>query len=94
MSDLMKRLRDGGQVGFYNPDPEPDPLRVEAADRIASLEAALEQIAEYLPRFDYVGSDEFGIRMDRPGSPYDRGREQEAKHLSGIARAALKGDDQ
>ena len=66
------------------------------ADRIEALGAenarlreALGKIAEYLPSFDYAAVGEYGVRRDIPGSPFDRGRDQEARHLSSIARAAL-----
>ncbi len=63
-------------------------------ERVKVLTEALRRIADYLPLFDYVGSDDFGSRHDLPGSPYDRGRADEASLLSGIARAALQGETQ
>lgn len=54
------------------------------------LREALRKIAEYLPSFDYVGRDDYGIRLDFPGSPYDRGKADASKHLSEIACAALQ----
>ena len=68
---------------------ELDRLRVENE----RLRAALEKIASYLPMFDYTFSSRRG-RIDEhmPGSPFDRGRAQEANHLSSIARPALQAD--
>lgn len=57
----------------------------------ARLKEALEKIANYLPMFDYVVNDDYGKPdISKPGSPFDRGRAQEAEHLSSIARAALQ----
>lgn len=97
--DLVKRIRNhvrmleltgnGKMQRAY--DMREAAARIEQqAEEIDRMRAQLSRIAEYLPMFDYCGSDEFGIRMDRPGSPYDRGREQEAKHLSWMAAEALK----
>jgi hypothetical protein len=62
--------------------------KLAASDRqreIERLRKALRTIAEYRPLFTYVGR-----RPDIPGSPYDRGRAHEAKHLSDIASAELE----
>lgn len=74
-------------------------VRADALDALqaenARLREALGRIAEYLPMFDYVGVDDYGTPShNRPGSPFDRGREQEANHLSGIARAALTAEQE
>lgn len=103
MSDLVNRLRECVipeirehlNADYVKAETIGDVARAadliqSQAARIERLEAALRKISEYLPLFDYCGSDEFGVRVDRPGSPHDRGREREAKHLSSIARAALK----
>lgn len=73
------------------------PLHIEAAKRIQSqaarierLEVALREIKDHKPRYDYV---EVGVvneeAFSRPGSPYDRGREFEARLLSEKAARAL-----
>ncbi len=60
--------------------------------RIALLEGAMgeavgaiEKIAEHRPMFDYVS----GPGWDQPGSPYDRGRQDEARFLADTARNTL-----
>lgn len=65
-------------------------LATAEADALEMREA-LQRIADYLPYFDYVAHDSYGhVQPDRPGSPYDRGKADASKHLSEIARAALK----
>ena len=44
MGDLVKRLEDPGEVGFYNPDPKVEPIKQEAADEIIRLRARLEDL--------------------------------------------------
>ena len=85
--DEMKALCKG----YANVD-----IQQEAAGRIEKLEAQLAEakrglslIAEHLPMFDYCGSDEHGSRFDIPGSPYDRGKEYQARIMSGIAARTL-----
>lgn len=73
---------------------EIDRLRAEnetQADEIERLRAALREIAEYTPQFDYAGSRNGKMDTTLPGSPHDCGRQKEANLLSNIARAALRG---
>jgi len=63
------------------------------AAEIERLRGVLDTIASYKPLFDYAAPDSHGhFDPNAPGSPFDLGRDQEARHLSGIARAAL-GED-
>lgn len=73
------------------PDLAADNIRLERENE--RLRKALERIAEHKPSFDYIGSDDYGLRADIPGSPYDCGKEYMGKLLSGIARAALEGGE-
>lgn len=95
--ETAERDRANAEVYGLADERERWKKRAEAAE--ANLERAreaLDKIAEHLPLFDYIGSDEFGLRSDLPGSPYDRGKADMGELLSGIARAALdeiKGDE-
>jgi len=66
--------------------------RAEAAEaKLATATEALKRIAYHVPSFDYAGRDEYGhIRTDFPGSPYDRGKADACKRLSGIAETAIR----
>jgi len=66
--------------------------RAEAAEaNLATAMEALKRIAYHVPSFDYAGRDEYGhIRTDFPGSPYDRGKADACKRLSGIAETAIR----
>ena len=68
---------------------ERDAVIAEKEAEIADYRGALERIASHVPLYDYVMAP-LGDSEWQPGSPYDRGRQDETKVLAGIARAALR----
>jgi hypothetical protein len=88
-SGFMQKDTDTAIAAWNRRDPAVILAAALELPEVKALVKGLERIAEYKPSFDYVGSDDYGIRPDLPGSPYDRGKDDCAKHVSGMARATL-----
>lgn len=50
---------------------------------------ALDAISGAVPRFDYCECGPGGVDLSKPGSPYDRGKDDAFKLLQPTAKAAL-----